>query len=66
MFQDHYLYRMNDLIPTDPEKQRLIPMSRSSWWRGVKEQRFPQPITLGPKTKAWKGSDLNKLIEGLN
>ena len=31
-----------------------IPVSKSTWWAGVKSKRFPQPIKLGPKITAWR------------
>ncbi|MEM9222193.1 MAG: AlpA family phage regulatory protein [Pseudomonadota bacterium] len=40
-----------------------IPVGRSTWWAGVKEGRFPQPLKLGPKTTVWRVSDINELIE---
>ncbi|MFZ3017145.1 MAG: AlpA family phage regulatory protein [Gallionella sp.] len=41
----------------------LIPISRTSWWKGVKEGRFPQPIHLGPKTVVWRIEDIRNLIQ---
>ena len=41
-----------------------IPVSRSSWWQGVKEGRFPQPQKLGPRTTVWKVEDIRALFEG--
>ena len=41
----------------------IIPISKSSWWAGVKEGRFPQPIKLGKRTTVWKMSDIRLLIE---
>ena len=40
----------------------LIPIGKSSWWNGVKEKRFPQPIKLGPRTTAWKAEDIHALL----
>ena len=42
----------------------IIPVCRSSWWAGVKSGRFPQPIKLGPRTTAWRVSDIIALTEG--
>ena len=42
---------------------RAIPISRSSWWKGVKEGRYPKPIKLGPRTTAWRLSDLLPLLQ---
>ena len=44
----------------------LIPVSRSGWWQGVKDGRYPQPVKLGPKTTAWKSTDIDALIERLS
>lgn len=41
----------------------IVPISRSSWWAGVKDGRYPQPVKLGPRTTAWRISDIRKLIE---
>jgi predicted DNA-binding transcriptional regulator AlpA len=41
---------------------KLIPVSKSAWWQGVKEGRFPQPLKLGPRTTVWRAEDLRKLI----
>ena len=43
----------------------IIPVSRSTWWLGVKTGRFPQPVKLGPSTTAWRAEDIRDLITGL-
>ena len=40
-----------------------IPVSKSTWWAGVKSGRFPQPVKLGPKVTAWRVEDIRALIE---
>ena len=40
-----------------------IPVSKSTWWAGVKEGRFPRPVKLGPRTTAWRVEDIRSLIE---
>lgn len=40
-----------------------IPVSKSTWWQGVKDGRFPSSLKLGPKTTVWKAEDINKLLE---
>ena len=42
-----------------------VPISRSAWYQGVKDGKFPPPIKLGPKTSAWRESDVNRLIADL-
>lgn len=41
----------------------LMPVGRSTWWRGVQEGRYPQPVKLGPRTTAWRVEDIRALIE---
>ena len=43
---------------------QLVPVSRSNWWKGVKEHRFPQPIKLSERVTCWKAADIRALIEG--
>ena len=41
----------------------LIPVSKSAWWAGIKEGRFPRGIKLGLRTTAWRAEDIRSLIE---
>ncbi|WP_373691680.1 helix-turn-helix transcriptional regulator [Hyalangium versicolor] len=45
-----------------PAILKLIPVSRSTWWAGVRAGRFPQPIKLGPRITAWRAEDIAALI----
>ena len=42
---------------------QVLPISRSTWWEGVKSGRFPQPVKLGPRTTAWRSDDIRRLVE---
>lgn len=46
-----------------PDVLRVFPISKSAWWAGVKDGRFPKPVKLGPKTTAWRVQDIRALIE---
>ena len=46
-----------------PEVLNIIPISKSSWWEGVKEGIYPKPIKLGPRTTCWKFSEIQHLVE---
>ena len=48
-----------------PQVLALVPVSRSTWWAGVRSGRFPQPVKLGPRTTAWKVEDIRELCERL-
>ncbi len=41
----------------------IIPVSKSTWWAGVKTGRYPKPVKLGPRTTAWRVEDIRHLIE---
>ena len=41
----------------------IIPVSKATWWAGVKEGRFPKSIKLGPHTTVWRIEDIRRLIE---
>jgi prophage regulatory protein len=43
----------------------LIPISRSSWWNGVAQGRYPKSVKLGPHTTAWRVEDIRALIASL-
>ncbi|WP_246499010.1 helix-turn-helix transcriptional regulator [Microvirga soli] len=41
-----------------------IPVSRSTWWAGIKDGRYPKPVKLGPRITAWRVEDIRALIAG--
>lgn len=45
-----------------PQILAVIPISKSQFWLGVKNGRFPRPIKLGAKTTAWRVEDIRALI----
>ena len=49
-----------------PQVFAIIPISKSAWWQGCKDGRFPKPIKLGPRTSAWRSSDIAALVEQLS
>ena len=44
----------------------LLPISKASFWAGVKTGRYPAPQKLGPRTTVWKESDIMRIINGGN
>jgi len=46
-----------------PDVLQLYPVSRASWYNGIKLGKYPPPIKIGPRSSAWRLSDINKLIE---
>jgi prophage regulatory protein len=49
----------------EPPIPAVIPISKSSWWQGVKDGRYPAPVKLGPRTTAWRVEDIRALIDEL-
>ena len=41
----------------------FIPVSKSTWWAGIKAGRYPKPVKLGPRITAWRAEDIRALIE---
>jgi len=41
----------------------IYPVSKSTWWAGVKSGRFPQPVKLSERCTAWRVEDIHALIE---
>lgn len=46
----------------DPPIQPIIPVSKSSWWAGVKSGRYPKAVKIGPRTTAWPIEAIRALI----
>lgn len=46
-----------------PKVLQLIPVSKSSWWAGVKSGKYPKPCKLGPRTTCWRAADIIAMIE---
>lgn len=40
----------------------LIPVCASTWWKGVKSGRYPQPVKLSPGVTVWRVEDIRALI----
>ena len=48
----------------DPPIPAIIPVSKSTWWAGVRSGRYPQPTrALGKRITAWRAADIYKLAE---
>lgn len=44
---------------------RFIPVSRSTWWQGVKEGRYPKPLKLSKRVTCWRASEIRAIVEGV-
>lgn len=46
-----------------PQVLSLYPVSKSTWWKGVAEGRYPKPVKLGERATAWRVEDILVLID---
>jgi len=49
----------------EPAILEIIPIGRSSWWRGIQEGRYPAGIKLSPRVTVWRASDIDALIANI-
>ena len=57
--------RLNQILgnpKSNPPIPPIIPISRSSWWVGVKKKIYPQPVKLSDKVTVWHVEDILELI----
>lgn len=58
--QSSVLLRLSEILaPHGP-----IPISKSTWYAGIRSGRFPQPIRLGKRISAWRSQDIQNLVDG--
>jgi len=46
----------------DPPIPAIFPVSKSTWWAGVREGRYPQSVKLSTRCTAWRVQDIMDLI----
>lgn len=60
------LLRLSDIIGdprANPPKPPIIPVSKTTWYEGVKAGRFPRPVLLTANTRGYRVKDILALIE---
>ena len=45
-----------------PQVLQIFPISRSAWWQGIKDGKYPQGVKLSPRCTAWRVEDIRELI----
>lgn len=56
------MQNQHDSLLRLPEVLALIPVSRATWYDGMKKGRYPQPVSLGPRCVAWRASEIQQLV----
>jgi prophage regulatory protein len=49
-----------------PAVLKFIPVSKSSWWEGVRIGLYPQPVKIGKRTTAWRVQDIQQLMTAIS
>ncbi len=44
-----------------PQVLAMIPVSKSTWWAGIRAGKFPKPVKLTERTSAWRRKDIEDL-----
>ena len=58
-------YKISDIVRTKGSRaEPLLPISRSTWLRGVDAGKFPRPVKL-LNSLVWKQSDIRQLMEDI-
>ncbi len=45
-----------------PQILAIIPISRSAWWEGIRQGKYPRGVKLGAKTTVWRVEDIQALL----
>ena len=53
------------LLRVEPHITQRMGISRSGWWKGVKDGKFPPGIKLSPRVTVWKDSEIDALIANI-
>lgn len=49
-----------------PDVLELIPVSKSVWWEGCRQGRFPKGVKLSARCTAWRVEDILLLINDMS
>ena len=48
-----------------PKVLEIFPVSKSTFWDGIRKGQYPKPVKLSKRCSAWRAEDVRKMIEGL-
>lgn len=48
-----------------PDVLEILPISRSTWWQGIKDGKYPKGILISARVRAWPESEILALVEDL-
>jgi prophage regulatory protein len=47
-----------------PQVLAVYPVSKSTWWQMIREDKAPKPVKLSRRCAAWRVEDIRAMIEG--
>lgn len=50
---------------SSPGIPAIIPVSKSTWWAGVRSGRYPKGVCLNQRITGWRVEDIRALIDQL-
>ena len=50
---------MHDRFLRLPQVLERVPVSKSTWWKGIRDGIFPKGIKLSTRTTAWRESEID-------
>ena len=54
--------RISDICRTSNNQTSILPISPSTWWKGVRAGTFPPPVKFG-RASLWKLTDVLELVD---
>ena len=65
-YDSNALLRIGQVIGDKKKKEPgIFPVSRSTWWAGVRSGKYPQPVKMGAMT-FWRYVDVQDLIDSIS
>lgn len=52
---DNNLLRLNEVLS-------IVPVSRSTWYAGMKSGQYPAPVRISSRRVAWRANDIAKVV----
>jgi prophage regulatory protein len=62
------LLRLKQIIGderADPPIIPIIPISKSAWWKGVAEGKYPKPLKLSENVTVWRSDEIQTLVNNI-
>ena len=58
------MYQSNELLKLK-QVLRLVPVSRSTWLRGIDDGIYPRPLKISSHLNVWRKEDIEHFLQSL-